>query len=548
MDFPQLLGGYYTAFSTQAEIQSAINLWLERIESGDGRSQYAMYKTPGLRTSRYTNALDPSKKTARGFLELNDFLFAVQDNVIYLLNPDGTRSATVGPIQDDHMIVSMAASKNSFFTVSLNVLYRWFSGALTMPLLPFTPSAVATIGGYVVCTEEGSNQFFFSRDDGATWAALDAQFAEAAPNNLLNLVTDHQELWLLGNRLIQVYVVGSDPDAPFVPIQSAVIEMGLGAKRAFARMDNSLFIYGKNKDGDRMFYRMNGYIPQRISTHAVENTWRAYTRDDDASAQTFQLNGHNCIRLTFPSANNGLGETWNYDASLPAPLAWTKVAWWNMIESRFERHRGNTYVSAFGKILVGDHSNGNIYEMNPDIYTDFNYPIKWLRRTPHSVAGRKNVQYKRLDLFMEMGVGSVAPLWLNDHSWDAAFFATQIAAAVFAGTITIGQAQVMTLIYNYLPYADPSLLVMPSDEIMTQFHFFDYARNPQMEMRYSNNSGKSYTNPRQRSLGRVGQTKKQLFWGPGLGMGRDRVFEFSGLSPSKIAFTGAEFDAVLCDK
>ena len=227
-----------------------MNVVVERIESGQGRAEFAMYRSPGLSLWR-SSALG---SVCRGLLvdPTNDHLFAVQDGTIYDILTDGSINRSYAPISNDGLIVSMDESRNTLFVVSNSILYRVFGGALSTPTTPFTPAAVAVISGRIVALEKDTNRFYWSDDDGATWNALDFQTAETYPNTLLNIIVDHQELWLFGNRRTQVYVTGNDPDAPFDSVSAGIIEVGLAAKLAVGRLDNSIFWLGRNRDGDHI--------------------------------------------------------------------------------------------------------------------------------------------------------------------------------------------------------------------------------------------------------------------------------------------------------
>lgn len=542
MDFPQLLGGFSTEFSSKADIQSTKNLRLSQLGSA-GRNPYVMYMNYGLKV--FTTDFGPTKLMCRGMLELNNHVFDVQDDTIYDLLSDGSIAASYGPIMADLTLCSMDASLNSLFVVSAGVLYRINSGAMTAPVLPFAPIAVGVLGGYVVALESGTNRFYFSSDDGVTWPALNFQTVETFPNAAVNLIVDHQELWILGNRNTQAYVVGSNPDAPFDRISSGLIEMGLAAKFALCKLDNSIFWLGRNKDGAGIMWRANGYSPQQVSNPAVEGVWQSYPTMEDATVGTFQLNS-SCLRITFPSANDGLGATWEYDVKIGPANGWTECAWWNMAQSRYERHRGNAYCSAFGKILAGDHSNGLVYEMSEDFYSDFGYPIRWELRAPHITKDGKQVQYKRFDLFMQPGVGSNTPLWLNDHSLDFATFSAALGALIIAGTIDAQQELILAYIYLYRPYAQS--VALPSTTVMEALGFFDIANDPVMSLRYSNDGGETYTAFFVRKMGQSSNYNQRIYWGGigGMGMARDRVYEISGMAPVKTAIVQGTFDAQLC--
>lgn len=548
MDFPQLLGEFYTTFSGKADIQSARNLYLERIESGMGRNQYAMYRSPGLRALKNLGG-----GGTRCLFELNDHLFNVQDGTVNDLLPDLSVAFTYGPIGIDENLVSRAATMNSFFMVSKNVFYRINGGVMTAPATPFTPISVHVLSGLVICLAKTSRQIYFSNDDGQTFEALDFETAEAGANDFVNGIVDHQEFWAFGNRLTQVFVLGEDPSAPLDRIPSGVIEMGLAAKDALAALDNSLFWLGKNSQGELIVYRANGYTPERVSTHAIENAFRGFPHDD-AVMQVYQLNGHACLRLTFPSADNGRGATFEFDLSTQK---WNQPSWWNKRTGLYGRHRGACYASAFGKIIVGDYLNGWLYELTPDEFTDYGFPLRWERRTPHSTKEGKQIIYRRLDLFMQTGTPPTRELWLNGWSMQPADFAAALAVAVGNGSVTADQAVAMQAIYDYEPYLP--VAAYPTPDVMSGLGFTPWGTQvvladghtvigepPRVGLRFSNDGGEDYGAMKYRSLGNVGDYTQRLFW-IRLGWGRDRVWELSGDSPVMQAIVQATFDADVCD-
>jgi len=126
-----------------------------------------------------------------------------------------------------------------------------------------------------------------------------------------------------------------------------------------------------------MIMQMEGYLPKRISTHAVENTL-ANEYIDDAVAWTYQLEGHECYVVSFPTLNL----TWVYDVTTTMWHKWLYVTNGNV----YERHRGNCSAVFQGLVLCGDYANGKIYELDRENYTDDGQTIRRLRRAPHLVA------------------------------------------------------------------------------------------------------------------------------------------------------------------
>ena len=80
---------------------------------------------------------------------------------------------------------------------------------------------------------------------------------------------------------------------------------------------------------------------------------------------------------------------------------------------------------------------------------------------------------------------------------------------------------------------------------MEDIGFYEWARNPQIGMRYSNDGGNLWSAYSYRDVGRAGNFNKRLQWWY-LGIGRDRVWELSGDAPVKTAIVGGAFDADVC--
>lgn len=552
--FPQLLGPGYTLFSKKAESQLSINCWREQVQSGQGVSAFTMYRSPGLEVFlEVPNA--PSR--TRGFLEQNDHLFTVQNDYVYdydaaVVPLTSVPTATYGPIADDGDPVTLAASADSLMICSANTLYRINSGALSTIALAFTPAWVVFLKNYFVVGEANSSRFYWSEDDGATFDPANVQTAEADNNFILMGAVLHQMLWVVGNRVTQVFYVGTNADAPFVPNDGAVINSGTDAPYSVCVFGETIYWKERTKNGANSFVQVNGFTPQKVSNNYISNLLDQMGQDadlSDAIAQPFQIGDHGFIRWTFAEADKTLELHVNYSE-------WEEVAWWDLAAGEYHRHRGNQITYAFGKVIVGDHTLGLLYEMSQDTYYDYGYPLRMLRRTPHIVGeSNKRIAFDRLDVGAEMGVGLEEPLWLQAYTLDPATFAADIATLVGNSDITIAQALVFTLIYDglrYIPFAQP----YADPQIMYDLGFYPWGgtaevqndqgetitigSDPLLTLRYSNDGGESYSNELSRSLGALGQKRRAA----GVSWNRmseciDRVWELTYDAPCKLCLTGA---------
>lgn len=551
MDFKALVGPGNQPFSRKADCQKSINVVRERVIGDQGVNSYVMYKAFG-----YSPLIQPSGAAGvnRGASELNDHDFTVIDDTVYDID-DALAVTTYGPVADDGLPTQMAISLNTLMVLSAGTLYRINGGTLAAIALTFTPIGIVFIDNYFVALSDALNQFYFSTDDGLTFPAGNVQDVESSPDKLLAMIVDNNVLYFYSRRQSQPFTVGTNAAAPFVPQQNAVIRQGIVAAATLQQIGSYRFWLGRNQQGLGRVFRGESYAFTDISTPAVVNAIREIARDygiDDAIAQSYSMNDQEFYRLTFPAGN----KTFEYNVTIGD---WNERLHWNWINGQYNRDRGNSIVAAFGKIIVGDHSNGWLYELSPDNYTDYGYPLRGERQCPHILQENKNVNYGRLELGTETGVGLENPLWLNNYTLDAATFATNLAAAVVATTVTATQALVLQSIYDNEPYTplDP----YPDADTMSALGFDPWGAvamladgvtvlggPPQIAMKYSDTGAKNdadFHQSLERSLGAFGGNE-DVYWDR-LGDGRDRVFNLSWDHPCKTAITTAWLTAEALD-
>jgi hypothetical protein len=282
-------------------------------------------------------------------------------------------------------------------TVSSETMY-----ALNFSIMPTSDGAFSSantvdiVDNYFVYNKTNSQQWAASNPLSPITNSLSFSSKDGAPDNLVSLIVDHREVYLLGEKSSEVWVdVGSYP-FPFQRIPGTSTQHGIAAKFSMARLGNSFAYVSRNDRGQGQIVAMNGYIPQRISTHAVEQTLlNQYI--DDAIAWTYQLEGHECYVVTFPT----LDLTWVYDISTQMWHKWLYVDNQNV----FHRHRGNCSAVFQGLVMVGDYQNGQIYELDPSNYTDNGDEIRRIRRAPHIVTDLQREYLEELQIQFQPGVG-----------------------------------------------------------------------------------------------------------------------------------------------
>ena len=261
-------------------------------------------------------------------------------------------------------------------------------------------------GGTVDITD---NYFVYNKPNSQLWAASDLlspitdplSFAskDGSPDDLVSIIVDRREVYLLGEMSSEVWINSGAVPFPFTRIPGTSTQQGIAAQYSMARMGNSFAYVSKNNRGEAMIVRMNGYFPERISTHAVETTL-VNQNVSDAVAWTYQLEGHEVYVVSFPSIGaNGL--TWAYDNTTGL---WHKWLYRNN-QNEFERHRGNCCAFFNQQVLVGDYENGKIYQLARGFYTDDGQPIRRIRRAPHITTDLQRQYFHELQIQFQPGVG-----------------------------------------------------------------------------------------------------------------------------------------------
>lgn len=416
-----ILGSTYVTRSINAANARMVNLFPEIVPEG-GKEPAFLNRAPGLKL-KVAVGIGP----IRGLWSYGNNMYVVSGNKLYKVTSDyvvtnlGTVSGNSGPVSmaDNGTQLFIACNGPSYIYNSQTNVFQQisdgdFPGAAT----------VCYIDGYFVFNEPNSQKIWVtSLLNGTDIDPLDFASAEGSPDGVVGVIADHRELWVFGTNSIEVWSNTGNADFPFSRIQGAFNELGCVAAYSIAKMDNGLFWLGQDARGQGIVYRANGYMGQRISTHAIEWQIQQYGNLSDAIGYTYQQDGHSFYVLIFPTANT----TWVYDVSTQA---WHERA--GFINGEFTRHRSNCQVFFNNEVLVGDYQNANIYAFDLNNFSDNNNAQKWLRSWRALPTGQNNLKrtaQHSLQLDLETGVGlnlgqgsdpQVMLRWSDDggHTWS----------------------------------------------------------------------------------------------------------------------------------
>lgn len=258
-------------------------------------------------------------------------------------------------------------------------------------------SQVGICDNFFVYANPNTNQWGASNPLSTSSQPLSFSSKDGSPDLLVTLIVDRREVFLLGETTTEVWVDNGSFPFPFLRLPGTSSQHGCAAQYSIARLGESFAWLGKDTRGQSTVYKMEGYVPVRISTFAVEQQINDYGVISDARAFTYNYGGHEFYQLTFPSAD----VTWVYDA---ATKMWHKRAWRDN-RNVLHRHRANCAVLFSNRVVCGDWQNGKLYHLDTEAYTDDGAAIYRLRRSPHITEDLKRVYYREFQIQFQPGVG-----------------------------------------------------------------------------------------------------------------------------------------------
>jgi hypothetical protein len=390
-----IAGPSYEQRSLPFDAQRSINFF--PVFDQQGKEVVSLYSVPG-KTLFGTAGAGPG----RGFFTSSSGrVFAVSGTGIYEVDSAGT-TTLLGSLLQSTGIVTIAENDTQLAVCDGQSIYilTYATNAWAKVTDPDLPS-VGTItysDGYFIVNENNSGRFYVSAlRDGTNWTALNFATAENSPDNLKCVTAAVGQLWLFGNRTTEIWTNTGDSAFPFRRISGAVMEAGISSPFTTIEIDNGIMFVGQDEFGSGIVYKTSGYTPMRVSTTAIEKRIQEATDIGNMRAWAYQEEGAVFYVLT----GGGLETSLVYDLTTQL---WHERARLND-DGELEQDIAECHTFAFGKHLVLDRLNGNIYEMSLDYYDDAGSPLVRERVYTHLSDEGKRIRYNTLEIGFETGVG-----------------------------------------------------------------------------------------------------------------------------------------------
>lgn len=395
----EFLGGAYVGRSPNSAANRLVNMYPEQVPEG-GKEPAALVNCPGL---SFLYFLGVNTNIRAMFAASDGALYVVAGTSAWRVAKAFVSAAVIGTIQTGSGYVSIADNgvQIAFVDGVAGYTYNFATTVFAQIVDPDFPNGckrIAYLDTYGIVINPGTQRFFISgAGDFTTWNPMDFSSAEGDPDKATSLLVDHRELWIFGEDTGEVFYNSGNSDFPLERIQGGFMEVGCAAVNSVAKLDNSVFWLGKNKNGGAIVWRAVGYQPQRVSTHAIEFAIEQYGDVSNAYSVTYQQEGHAFYMLMFPS----VGKTWVFDA---ATSLWHERAGFS--NGQLVQYPISCHAYYGGKNLVGHISNGRVYSLDLANYAYDDQPRKCIRswRGPYNEG--KRVMCSELFVDGEFGVGT----------------------------------------------------------------------------------------------------------------------------------------------
>lgn len=391
-----LTGGDYEHKAEQLTYQKTRNFWPQQQATQKARSPYVLTSFYGLKLFK-----EQEGSTDRGAIENQGKVYRVLDTTLYQVASDGAHTS-LGFISGSNRCIIKALGEQIIIVNGSGSVYTYDGETLSQntDINLGSPKGVAVLNNQAVY-DQGTGQGFDMSDPGEPDSinGLNNAAAESEPDALKIPYAFKETLYLMGEDTIELWWNSGQGNPPVDKIQGAIINIGLDAIHSVADNTDFIFMFGS----DKQVHSITGgasAVDTVISTPAMAKKFKDYTVTEDAIGWTMQLEGQWFYVLTFPAQNI----TWVY------PVGGEWFEWGSSFSGRI---RANSYIKAFNKDLVMDNTSGNIYELDPETYTDAGEQIIRTRVSAPIHAGLlqkegKSFEINCLEIMLQKGKGLIS--------------------------------------------------------------------------------------------------------------------------------------------
>lgn len=371
--------------------QRTLNLFPE--VNPEGRSTGALHSFPGAKSWSSGSDSEPD----RGLYLMGNFAYKLSGTNLYKVDSlgaqtnIGTISGTGRAIFADNGGILVIVASGNVYTYDGTTFVAAAAGLFQ------TPNSVAQINNQYIYDGDADGWQMSNVGAPTTFNGANYAFAESQGDDLKRAYSFNQLVYFFGDKSIEPWYDSGDGNPPFNRIDGAIMEIGLEATYSLANNEKAMYFLGS----DRKIHRIVGQSESSVTPEWLHYKLSNFTTVSDAIGFCFTIYGQNFYCINFIAEN----KTYCYSE--------TTEFWFDLACGVTEdAHYASSYIYAFGKHLIADRRNGNIYEWDFLTYTDNGTTIvrertlQVINSTPLDAPGQR-IQMSRFKLLVENGVGLI---------------------------------------------------------------------------------------------------------------------------------------------
>ncbi len=404
MVYPNFCGPSYSSQSPIADAEMTMNLYDEIMESPGAAAKQVLYPTPGVIVFSMAGIGSRVRQLYSIIADNVERCWAVVSNTLFDIASDGTLTNR-GTMAEDTNIATLVTNGDGGGQLFATSAKQGYCLDLTSNVFSNPVSAVtmaSMVDGYIVALDATTSTLKISDLlDATTWDPTQFAQRSSQPDPWRSLVVNYNEIWLFGSQTSEVWYDAGNFPFPFALRPGAIMQQGIAATFSAAVLEGTVIWLAHNQNGQNQVVAASGYVPTRISNHAMEYQISRYPRIDDATAWVYEDQGHPFYVLNFPTA----GATWVYDKNTQQ---WHQRGTWISEKNNYDAWHPQCHTFAFGKHLVGDRNSPTLYQMDISFGLDVDSrPLRRLRRGPSLQSELNYITVGRFQIEMEVGNGVV---------------------------------------------------------------------------------------------------------------------------------------------
>lgn len=362
--------GFYESESLPFSAQRCVNWYVNQAQA-PALSQASLFMTPGI--NQLATSGTTSSDINRGAWVLNNKPYFVNGGSLYRLESDLTTLTNLGSISGSgrvsmadngtQLFIQVPGGNGYIFTESPDTLTQITDADFTAN---GNPQYVVFIDGYFVLTTDSKKFICSNLNDGLSYTATDFGSAEANPDDIVAPFVFKNQLFIAGTQTIEAFNNIGGTGFPFQR-SGLYLSKGVSAPLSFAYSNNTFLWIGGGRNEAPAIWAFAGNDVQKISTTPIDTLLQGLTADEltEAAAWSYAENGAYFVGFALPTT------TIVYDSISGK---------WHERQSRIEvstgvfnqlKHRVQSVVSSYGKIIVADAFDGRIGDYSRSILKEY---------------------------------------------------------------------------------------------------------------------------------------------------------------------------------